>query len=238
MKKYFFLLLTAALLLPFCVSAQETSIVVVTPKQITDIVEGSKGKIEVIIPDDINQNIFPQTRQQTPQNVAGTNNGSNTGNATGTTANNTNTASIANTGKKNGNNQQGKNQANNQTKQQQQNANKNNTAQNNAAAAAAKKSGKATMKKMQGFRIQVFSDGQNPQTLQARARARGNAIVARFPKYRGQVYTFSSSPNWYTRVGNFETQAEASKALGELKRAFPQFAGEMRIVKSPVTIVK
>lgn len=92
--------------------------------------------------------------------------------------------------------------------------------------------------RMSGFRIQVFSDGRNPHSLEARAKARGNAIVARFPKYRGQVYAYSSSPNWYTRVGNFRTAQEANAALSELKRAFPQFASEMRAVKSMIVIVK
>lgn len=102
---------------------------------------------------------------------------------------------------------------------------------------AATKSGKGNQKN-QGFRIQVFGDGRNPGTLQARAKARGNAIVAKFPKYRGQVYTFSSSPNWYTRIGNFKTSQEASAALAELKRAFPSFAAEMRVVKSQITVRK
>lgn len=92
--------------------------------------------------------------------------------------------------------------------------------------------------KVQGFRIQVFSDGRNPATLQARAKARGNAIVAKFPKYRGQIYSFSSAPNWYTRIGNFATSDEANSALAELKRAFPSFAAEMRVVKSPITIIR
>lgn len=90
--------------------------------------------------------------------------------------------------------------------------------------------------KMSGYRIQVFSDGRNQTTLEARARARGSAIVARFPKYRGQVYSFSKSPNWYTRIGNFATQAEATAALGELKRAFPGFATEMRMVKCEIIV--
>lgn len=89
--------------------------------------------------------------------------------------------------------------------------------------------------KAQGFRIQVFCDGGNQSSLQARAKARCNAIASRFPKYRGQVYTFSSAPNWYGRVGNFKSQAEANAALAELKRAFPAFAGEMRVVKSQIT---
>lgn len=89
-----------------------------------------------------------------------------------------------------------------------------------------------------GYRIQVFSDGRSPHSLEARAKARGSAIVARLPKYRGQVYTFSNAPNWYTRVGNFATSQEASNALVELKKMFPQYASEMRVVKSPVVIIK
>lgn len=87
-----------------------------------------------------------------------------------------------------------------------------------------------------GFRIQVFSDGRNQSSLEARAKARGNAIVARFPKYRGQVYTFSNAPNWYTRIGNFRNEEEARKALDELKRSFPSFSSEMRIVKSKINV--
>lgn len=92
--------------------------------------------------------------------------------------------------------------------------------------------------KMAGFRIQVFADGRNQHSLESRAKARGSAIIAKFPKYRGQVYTFSSSPNWYTRVGNFRSAAEAENALQELKRAFPAFASEMRVVKSQIVIVR
>lgn len=92
--------------------------------------------------------------------------------------------------------------------------------------------------KLTGYRIQVFSDGRSQHSLESRAKARGSAIVARFPKYRGQIYTYSSAPNWYTRVGNFRTSAEASAALAELKRAFPPFASEMRIVRSPIVIIK
>lgn len=89
-----------------------------------------------------------------------------------------------------------------------------------------------------GYRIQVFSDGRNQQTLESRANARGNIILSRFSKYRGQVYSFSKSPNWYTRVGNFETLTEANSALEELKQAFPEFASEMRVVKCEVIIRK
>lgn len=91
--------------------------------------------------------------------------------------------------------------------------------------------------KTTGYRIQIFSDGRNQNSLEARARARGNAVVSKFPKYKGQVYTFSKSPNWYTRIGNFKSTAEANNALSELKKAFPQFASEMRVVKSQIYII-
>ena len=97
---------------------------------------------------------------------------------------------------------------------------------------------KKGINKLQGYRIQVFSDGRNQQTLEARAKARGNAVLARFPKYRGQVYSFSKSPSWYTRVGNFRTEKEANAALTELKRAYPKFAGEMRVVRCQIVLVK
>ena len=97
---------------------------------------------------------------------------------------------------------------------------------------------KPGINKVSGYRIQVFSDGRNQNTLEARAKARGNAILAKFPKYKGQIYTFSHSPNWYTRVGNFKTSAEANASLSELKKAFPGFASEMRVVKSQIIIIK
>lgn len=89
-----------------------------------------------------------------------------------------------------------------------------------------------------GYRIQVFSDGRNQSTLESRAKARGNLILSKFPKYKGQIYTISSSPNWFTRVGNFRTSEEANKALAELKTAFPGLASEMRIVKSQIVVIK
>ena len=97
---------------------------------------------------------------------------------------------------------------------------------------------KPGINKLSGFRIQVFSDGRNQHTLEARAKARGSAILAKFPKYRGQIYTYSSSPNWYTRVGNFRTLNDANAALTELKQTFPNYASEMRVVKCQIVVIK
>lgn len=88
-----------------------------------------------------------------------------------------------------------------------------------------------------GFRIQIFSDGRNQATLRQRANVRTNAVLSRFPQYRLQVYSFSKAPKWYTRIGNFRTQREANAALAELRRAFPSFAGEMRVVRSKIVVV-
>lgn len=96
---------------------------------------------------------------------------------------------------------------------------------------------KPGINRIRGYRVQVFADGRNQSTLESRVKMRANAISARFPKYRGQVYTFSNSPNWYCRVGNFQTEKEAAAALAELKRAFPAFAGEMRIVNSQIVVI-
>lgn len=97
---------------------------------------------------------------------------------------------------------------------------------------------KSGVNKMSGYRIQVFSESQSGSATESRAKARASAIAARFPKYRGQVYTFSKSPSWYCRVGNFMTKAEADKALSELRRAFPKFAGEMRLVQCQISVVR
>ena len=102
--------------------------------------------------------------------------------------------------------------------------------------AVRKKENKDPNAQRNGYRIQVFSDGRNQSSLEARAKARGNAIVARFPKYRGQVYTYSSAPNWYTRIGNFRNEEEARQALDELKRSFPSFSSEMRVVRSKINV--
>ena len=102
--------------------------------------------------------------------------------------------------------------------------------------AVRKKENKDPNAQRNGYRIQVFGDGRNQSSLEARAKARGNAIVARFPKYRGQVYTYSSAPNWYTRIGNFRNEEEARQALDELKRSFPSFSSEMRVVRSKINV--
>lgn len=99
-----------------------------------------------------------------------------------------------------------------------------------------KKNSGVKRKNNQGYRIQVFNDGQNQRTLKARAQARANTVLARFPKYRGQVYVFSKTPKWYCRIGNFATKEQAQRAVEELRRAFPQFSGEIMAVQSTIVV--
>lgn len=100
------------------------------------------------------------------------------------------------------------------------------------------RNGKKVATRTNGYRIQIFGDGRNQNTLQSRARARAKLVLGKFPMYSHQVYSFSKAPNYYTRIGNFATREEASKALSKLKAAFPEFAGEMRVVQSEVIINK
>lgn len=102
----------------------------------------------------------------------------------------------------------------------------------------AERPSKKVVTRTNGFRIQIFIDGRNQNTLRARARARAKKIISKFPKYKPQVYSYSDAPNYCTSIGNFLTRAEAEKELTLLMRAFPEFAGEMRVVPSEVFITK
>lgn len=90
----------------------------------------------------------------------------------------------------------------------------------------------------EGYRVQVFYDGRNQSNASRQAKLRGQKIAARMPKFAGQVYTTSNPPNWTTRVGNFLNMSDAQKALGELKRAFPEYAGEMRVVRCRIKVIR
>lgn len=92
--------------------------------------------------------------------------------------------------------------------------------------------------KVDGYRIQVFSDGGNKGNLESKARARANAVAAKFPEFRGKVVSFSKGPNWYAQVGAFEDSKAANAALARLRAAFPSFAAEMRLVRAKITVVK
>ncbi len=86
-----------------------------------------------------------------------------------------------------------------------------------------------------GYRVQVFSDN-NQRTARNEARVKQRNIHSRFPQY-GCYVTFTA-PYWRVRIGDFQTQEEATKVLSELRRAFPSYAREMRVVRDRVKVTK
>lgn len=88
-----------------------------------------------------------------------------------------------------------------------------------------------TTESRQGFRVQVLSDS-NQRTAQNEARSKEKLINERFPEY--ETYIVYNSPYWRLKVGDFRTEFDAETAADEIKRAFPQFAREVRIVRDRI----
>jgi mRNA-degrading endonuclease RelE of RelBE toxin-antitoxin system len=85
--------------------------------------------------------------------------------------------------------------------------------------------------KVVGYRVQVYADN-NQRVAKGEARQRERAIGSRFPSmatYMGYV-----APYWRLRVGDFRTQAEAQKAATDIRKAFPAYAKEIRVVRDRI----
>lgn len=87
--------------------------------------------------------------------------------------------------------------------------------------------------RMAGFRVQVFSDN-NARTAKNEARSKQRIISSRFPQY--QTYVMYTSPYWRLKVGDYRTQQDANAAADELRRAFPAYSKEIRVVRDRVTV--
>ncbi len=87
--------------------------------------------------------------------------------------------------------------------------------------------------RMAGYRVQVFSDN-NARTAKAEANSKQRIISSRFPQY--QTYVMYTSPYWRLKVGDFRTQQEATAAADELRKAFPSYSKEIRVVRDRVNI--
>ncbi|MCM1071694.1 MAG: SPOR domain-containing protein [[Clostridium] fimetarium] len=84
-----------------------------------------------------------------------------------------------------------------------------------------------------GYRVQVYSDN-NARTAKGTARQRERVISGAFPQYG--TYVTYASPYWRLRVGDFRSQYDAEKAAAEIKRAFPSFGREVRVVRDRVNL--
>lgn len=84
-----------------------------------------------------------------------------------------------------------------------------------------------------GYRIQVYS-GNNARIAKNEAENRAAMIRGQFPDIA--AYVIYDAPYWRLRAGDFSTYEEAAAALGDLKRAFPSFAREMRLVRDRIHV--
>lgn len=82
-----------------------------------------------------------------------------------------------------------------------------------------------------GYRVEVFADN-NVRTAKSRATAKQRNIKARLPQYR--VYLTFQSPYWRVRVGDFRTRGEAEGAMAEIRRLFPSYSSDLRIVRDRI----
>lgn len=89
--------------------------------------------------------------------------------------------------------------------------------------------------RLAGFRIQVFSDN-NTRTAKNEARSKQRIISSRFPQY--QTYVMYTSPYWRLKVGDFRSQQEANNAAEELRKAFPSYSKEIRVVRDRINIAE
>jgi hypothetical protein len=84
-----------------------------------------------------------------------------------------------------------------------------------------------------GYRVQVFADN-NPRTAKREALVRERIIISRFPLL--QAYLSFDAPVWRLRLGDFSSIAEAQDNMHQLKRAFPSYASEMRVVRDRINL--
>ena len=85
--------------------------------------------------------------------------------------------------------------------------------------------------KIAGYRVQVYSDN-NARQAKTEARQRERAVSQEFPAYG--TYVSYASPYWRLRVGDFRSQYVAEKAASEIRRAFPRYAREVRVVRDHI----
>ena len=84
-----------------------------------------------------------------------------------------------------------------------------------------------------GYRIQAFSDNSG-NNAKAAAQQRARAIAMKFPQYRS--YISYNAPSWRLRIGDFQKQEDAQRALQRIRAAFPAYGREMIIVRDRINV--
>lgn len=85
--------------------------------------------------------------------------------------------------------------------------------------------------KIVGYRVQIYADN-NVRLAKGEARQRERAIARRFPSLG--TYVAYVSPYWRLRVGDFRSEAEAQKVAADIRKAFPAYAREIRVVRDRI----
>lgn len=86
-----------------------------------------------------------------------------------------------------------------------------------------------------GYRVLAYI-GNNARKARAVANKRARDIATRFPQYR--VYFTYKAPTWRLRIGDFDDEDDAKRALRQLRSNFPQFAKEMTVIHDNINIWK
>ena len=84
----------------------------------------------------------------------------------------------------------------------------------------------------QGYRIQLFSD--NKRNSREEAELRSDVVAQDMPQI--PIYVTYLSPFWRLRVGDYRTYEEANVQMQKLKKKFPKYSVEMRIVKDEIVL--
>ena len=84
----------------------------------------------------------------------------------------------------------------------------------------------------QGYRIQLFSD--NKRNSREEAELRSDVVAQDMPQI--PIYVTYLSPFWRLRVGHYRTLEEANAQMQQLKKKFPKYSVEMRIVKDEIVL--
>ncbi len=83
-----------------------------------------------------------------------------------------------------------------------------------------------------GYRVQVYM-GNNQKKSKNEALEREKKIKEKYPEITS--YLSFASPFWKLRVGDFRTHTDALVLSSHLKSEFPEFAGEIYIVRDEET---
>lgn len=84
-----------------------------------------------------------------------------------------------------------------------------------------------------GYRIQAYSDN-NFRTAKNSAKSRARTIAMKYPQYRS--YLTYKAPFWRLKIGDFKTHGEAVKVLGQMRKSFPAFSGELSVVRDKINV--